>query len=62
MASSCVFVWYLVARSINPRLFLPDVAIVSFVLRRDTLVSPPKQQEPGARPGSLRENEVFAEA
>jgi hypothetical protein len=34
--------WYLVARSINPRLFLPDVANVSFVLRRGTLVSPPK--------------------
>jgi hypothetical protein len=34
--------WYLVARSINPRLFLPDVANVSFVLRRGTLVSSPK--------------------
>jgi len=45
MASSCVFVWYLVARRINPRLFPLDVANVSFVLRAGTLVSPAKKQK-----------------
>jgi hypothetical protein len=41
MASSCVFVWYLVARRINPRLFPLNVANVSFVLRCGALVSRP---------------------
>jgi hypothetical protein len=68
MASSCVFVWYLVARRINPRVFPLNVAIVSFVLRRGVLVSPPEQRrcrpnskKPGARPGFFSKNQVFAE-
>jgi hypothetical protein len=63
MASSCVFVWYLVARRINPRLFPLDVANVSFVLRRGALISPSEQRlrrrnskKPGARPGFSKKN------
>jgi hypothetical protein len=71
MASSCAFVWYLVVRRINPRLFPLDVANVSFVLRCGALVSPPDSgfaaqtvalppdsKKPGARPGFSRKQVV----
>jgi hypothetical protein len=73
MASSCVFVRYLVVRRINPRLFPLDVANVSFVLRRHTLVSspdsgfaariaamPPEQAKSPAQGRAFQKNQMFA--